>query len=133
MKKALNLTAKIYTIEFLSGMFFYSLGILITTPPTNPEIFKIIGIGSMLLILLAVIIKTLFTNSEKLDERAKNNFYKSSTITLLIALVFLVISGLLSQFLSLNLALSPAIVSFALATILVAHSSTFRTLELAGT
>lgn len=132
MKTKMNLTGKIYTIELLSGMIFYSLGILFITPPTTPEIIKNLAIGLMILVLLIIMGVTILTNKEKLDERALNNFYKSSNVTFFFTLIFLLAGGIVIYFIPMGFRLSPAIISFMLAVILILHGSTFRSLEMSG-
>ncbi|EOL49964.1 hypothetical protein [Enterococcus caccae] len=132
MKTKKNLTERIYTIELLSGMIFYSLGILFVTPPTNSEFTKYTIGGLMILVLLIIMVVTILTNTEKLDERALNNFYKSSNITFLFILLFLLVGGVATYFIPIGLKLSPAIISFILAVILILHGSTFRSLEISG-
>lgn len=132
MKTKMNLTGKIYTIELLSGMIFYSLGILFITPPTTPEIIKNLAIGLMILVLIIIMGVTILTNKEKLDERALNNFYKSSNVTFFFTLIFLLAGGIVIYFIPMGFRLSPAIISFMLAVILILHGSTFRSLEMSG-
>ncbi|MCA5013976.1 MULTISPECIES: hypothetical protein [unclassified Enterococcus] len=132
MKTKMNLTGKIYTIELLSGMIFYSLGILFITPPTTPEIIKNLAIGLMILVLLIIMVAAILTNKEKLDERALNNFYKSSNVTFFFTLIFLLAGGIVIYFIPMGFRLSPAIISFMLAVILILHGSTFRSLEMSG-
>lgn len=132
MKKEINLTGKIYTVVFLSGMFFYAIGIWLITPATSPSYIKYIGIGAMLAILLTIVAVTLFRKSEKLDERARHNFYKASNLALLFTLVLLLLGGTALLVFPIRTALLPGIISLALATIFAVHSMTFRTLELSG-
>ncbi|MBM7690503.1 hypothetical protein BCR24_15895 [Enterococcus ureilyticus] len=132
MKTKMNLTGKIYTIELLSGMIFYSIGILFITPPTTPEITKYLAIGLMILVLLIIMVVTILTNTEKLDERALNNFYKSSNITFFFILIVLLIGGVITQFIPIDIKLSTSIISFILAVVLILHGSTFRSLEISG-
>lgn len=129
----MNLTTKIYLMEYLGGMIFYSIGIFLITPPTNPGFVKYIGIGGMLLILLGVWTYTYLKKSEQLDERGMNNLSKASNVTILIVLFLLFLSGVLLLLLDFHLDFSPAIISFVLATILVSHATAFRTLEVKGT
>lgn len=132
MKNKTNLTSKIYMIELLCGMIFYGLGILFITPPTNPPFIKYLAVGSLLFVILAIIIFTAFSTTEKLDERALNNFYKSSTITFFFMLFFLLVCGTAVYFIPMSIIFSPAIASFMLAIILILHGSTFRSFELSG-
>lgn len=55
MKKKMELTGKIYTIELLSGMIFYVLGIGLITPPTNSPKIKYLGMGLLIVVQLFVI------------------------------------------------------------------------------
>lgn len=86
----------------------------------------------MILILLTIIVVALCYKKEKLDERALNNFYKSSNTTFFFILIFLFVGGIAVYFIPMNLTLSPAIISFMLAVVLILHGSTFRALELSG-
>ncbi|MHC5251005.1 hypothetical protein ACYRFS_07115 [Listeria kieliensis] len=132
MKKEINLTGKIYTVVFLSGMFFYVIGIWLITPATNPSYIKYIGIGAMLVILFSIVLATIFRKSEKLDERARHNFYKASNLALLFTLFLLFLGGIILLAFPIRLTLLPGVISLALATIFAVHSLTFRTLELSG-
>lgn len=132
MKKKMNLTGKIYTIELLSGMIFYGIGILLITPPTNPLVIKYIGVGSLIVLQLVIIIFTMFRNSEKLDERALVNVYKASNLTVFILFFLFFVSGVVIQIFSLKISFSAAISAFILAIMLVTHSTVFRTLENLG-
>lgn len=60
MKKELNLTGKIYTIEFLSGMIFYVIGVFLVTPATDPMYVKYLAIGFLVMIQLLIV--TILTN-----------------------------------------------------------------------
>ena len=75
---------------------------------------------------------TILTNTEKLDERALNNFYKSSNTTFFFILIVLLVGEVLLYFIPIDIKLSPAIISFILAVILILHGSTFSSLEISG-
>lgn len=132
MTHTLTLTEKVFKLEFLVGMIFYAIGIILITPATTPMLIKYIAVGILLFVLLLIIIRTVFSNSEKLDERARTNFYKASNTTLFSALLFLIISVILIQFLPFSVILSPAMLSFILAGLFTTHSHTFKKLELSG-
>lgn len=132
MKKEMNLTGKIYLVEFLSGMLFYGMGILFITPPTEPIMVKYIGIGCLSLIELAILFWVLKSRSEKMDERAKNNFNKASNLTMISVSLLLLVLGIGIQLFSLKFYLSIGIISFILATILIIHAASFRQLEILG-
>lgn len=132
MKKEMNLTGKIYLVEFLSGMIFYGIGIFLLTPATSPVAVKYIGIGILSLVLLACLIWIIKSRSEKMDERAKNNFNKASNLTIILFSFLLLIFGIIIQFLSVKFYFSSGLIALMLASILIVHAGSFRQLEISG-
>ncbi|WP_208559152.1 hypothetical protein [Marinilactibacillus kalidii] len=128
----MNLTARIYLLEYLSGMIFYSIGIFLITPPTDPAFVKYIFVGGMLLILVGIWINTYLKKTDKLDERGLNNLFKASSVTILILLFLLLLSGIILLLVDIHLIFSSGIISFILAIIFIIHATTFRTLEIKG-
>ena len=125
----MNLTARVYGLEYGIGMAFYGIGILLITPPTNNPLLK----NSLILIVcLASVIGSLIQykqTNEKFDERAKHNFMKASNVTLMILLFLLITGGTIIQLFNLNLIFSSGIAFFMLATLCVIHANAFRQLE----
>lgn len=132
MKKEFNLTGKIYTIEFLSGMIFYVIGVFLVTPATNPIYVKYLGIGSLAFIQLIFIIQMWLKKSEKIDERAKLNIHKASHVTIQILWLLFLLIGIIFSITSIKIYVTSAIISFVLATVLVIHACIFRMYELSG-
>jgi hypothetical protein len=132
MKEKENLTKKIFKIELLSGAIFYGIGLLLITPSTDPAFIKYIAIGGMFVIEISILIYALIIRSEKIDERAKKNFNKSSTTTLSIIFVLLTIFGLTIQIFSLKITFSFGLISLMLATTLAIHATAFKKLEVSG-
>ena len=132
MKKEMNLTERIYALEYVIGMFFYGIGILLVTPPTSNPFFK------NMIVLLVCLVGVIgggvqFKQShEKIDERAKNNFVRASNTTLIIFICLLIIFGSLFQLLTVKINFFSGIIFFMLATICVIHASAFKKFEQSG-
>lgn len=129
MKKESSLTGKIYVIEFLSGMIFYVIGILLITPISNPPILKTIVLGATITVQALIIIYTAFVRAERIDERAEFNFNKASSITLYTAIILVIILGITIEIFSFNPTFSSGLIALVLATTLCLHALLFHSLE----
>ncbi|MHC5248102.1 hypothetical protein [Enterococcus sp. LJL90] len=132
MKKKIRLTSKIYSIEFLAAMLFYSIGVSLSTPNTNPIYLKYLVMGVMLVIISAIILWISLMNSEKMDERARYNLSKASNLTIITAISFFVLLGVSLLALSLHIQLTAGIMSFVVAAMLAFHALSFLTFENVG-
>lgn len=132
MKKEQTLTEKIFVLEYLSAAILFGIGIFLVTPDTDPPFIKLIGVGALLLIMLGLLIKIALNHSQNMDERARINWDRSSSVTLRVTLLLLILFGMGAQFIELKGLSFSAAIAFLLSIILCLHAFTFKKIEETG-
>ena len=96
MKNQFPLLSKIYLCEFLSAMFFWLAGWLMFTPPWDFfPVGKYLLLGTMMTALLILVMVFLIKPSEKMDDRARNNLYRSAFLVFTLFVPLLVVAAVL--------------------------------------
>lgn len=135
MKKTaeeITLTKKIFGLEYLSAGLLYGLGIFLITPATDDPVIKFIGVGSLMVVLAVLLIRLGLNHQQRMDERARQNMDRASTITLRLIFLLLLVLAAVLQFLPLSGSVISAAIAFLLAIALCIHASAFKKIDEAG-
>lgn len=135
MKKPIEeitLTKKIFGLEYLSAGLLYGLGIFLITPASDDPMIKFVGVGSLMAVLAVMLIRLSLNHQERMDERARRNLDRASTITLRIVCLLLLILVIGLQFITFSPSAISATIAFLLAIALCVHAFSFKKIEEVG-